>query len=215
MATAMVSGAESQTDDALATLTYKAQVVAISPLAPDAPVKVIIDGKLTITGSLSANTASSYSAQAGAMFSVAPSTPIVPDQLGPYDPSISCEAPFSLSPCGSAKVPVPIHTSGYVSLGGIINVDLTAEAQVGNSSPSGNANAFAEVDPSIFIDPSFPNADMYTIITSPGIGSAAGSSPGTPVPEPGSLAILVTAIFAIARVSLLRRARWITEAVAI
>ncbi len=48
-----------------------------------------------------------------------------------------------------------------------------------------NESARAFADPYIFVDPTFPNADQYSILVSPGVGN-------TPhVPEPGTLGLLL------------------------
>jgi hypothetical protein len=47
------------------------------------------------------------------------------------------------------------------------------------------------MDPLIYVDPSFPDADLYTIVTSDGIGN---SPIATSVPESSSLLLLGTAL---------------------
>lgn len=58
----------------------------------------------------------------------------------------------------------------------IYTVLMTATADV--STTLGVQSATAYLDPIFFIDPTFPNADIYSILISPGIGNSL------PVPEP-------------------------------
>jgi hypothetical protein len=48
--------------------------------------------------------------------------------------------------------------------------------------------ALATADPYIFVDPDFPDANLYGVVVSPGVGNAA------PVPEPGTLSLLGTSL---------------------
>jgi len=51
-------------------------------------------------------------------------------------------------------------------------------------------SASAKADPFIFLDPSFPGADLYSIVVSPGVGNAAS------VPEPGTAMLMALAALA-------------------
>jgi hypothetical protein len=56
---------------------------------------------------------------------------------------------------------------------------------------SATGGATAMIDPHVVVDPSFPNADQYSIEFSPGISNAA---PGGPVPEPATWATLLAGL---------------------
>jgi hypothetical protein len=62
-----------------------------------------------------------------------------------------------------------------------------------------SARAFA--DPFIYIDPAFPNANLYSIIVSPGVGNAP-DAPLASVPEPATL-VLVSSVVGV--LGLMRR----------
>jgi len=62
-------------------------------------------------------------------------------------------------------------------------IQLEIEAVSGDSPLAESASAFA--DPEVFIDPSFANAGLYSIIFSPGVGNGIPA-----VPEPGTLPLL-------------------------
>lgn len=71
-------------------------------------------------------------------------------------------------------------------------VVLEAEASAGDSLLFESASASA--DPFIFVDPSFAGANQFTIVVSSGVGNAL---PTAAVPEPGSLALLGSAMLLI------------------
>jgi hypothetical protein len=54
----------------------------------------------------------------------------------------------------------------------------------GTGPTTGSASAF--IDPSIYVDPNFPNAALYSVILSPGVGNPAPAS----VPEPMTLVLV-------------------------
>jgi hypothetical protein len=69
--------------------------------------------------------------------------------------------------------------------GQVYSVHLEAVASVGIFGGS----AFASADPHIFVEPTDPNADLYSIRVSDGIANAVAPSPG--VPEPSTWAMLL------------------------
>jgi hypothetical protein len=81
-----------------------------------------------------------------------------------------------------------------VGLGDDVLVVLSADAEVFPSLFGESATAM--IDPSIFIDPTFPEADLFTILVAPGIGNPPPSSLENAVPEPSSLALLMCALAA-------------------
>jgi hypothetical protein len=85
-------------------------------------------------------------------------------------------------------------TSGAV--GEFLN--LTAEAYAAGTGAQFDEFASAFADPFIYIDPAFPNASLYSVIVSPGVGNVA---PGQ-APEPATLWFVGMAIGAL---RLLRR----------
>lgn len=78
------------------------------------------------------------------------------------------------------------------------SITLYAQAQAFVTRFS-NETALAVADPYIYIDPTFPNAHLYSVIVSPGVGNAPPSS----VPEPATLWLVVAAFYL-----LLWRGRW-------
>jgi hypothetical protein len=62
---------------------------------------------------------------------------------------------------------------------------------------SGTARLFAEsasatADPFLFVDPSFPNASVYSILVSPGVGNVP--VPTATAPEPASVVLFALAV---------------------
>jgi hypothetical protein len=85
-------------------------------------------------------------------------------------------------------------------------VNLTVEAFAGTS-PDWDYPEFgrAFADPYIFIDPTFPNASLYSIVVSPGVGNAAPAA----VPEPATLWLWFVGTSVGALGLLRRRQSWI------
>ena len=62
-----------------------------------------------------------------------------------------------------------------------------------NVSTFGAGVASGYLDPVIFVDPNFPNADLYSIVLSPGVANALPSV-GSSVPEPGTFWLLGSSV---------------------
>ena len=73
------------------------------------------------------------------------------------------------------------------------SVTLYAEAQA-RLNKLANEEAVATADPYIYIDPNFPDARLYSVVVSPGIGNA----PPLPVPEPETIFLLGAGLLAVA-----------------
>src|SRR5262245_31155347 len=86
----------------------------------------------------------------------------------------------------------PVHVDGL-----FLHVQASV---VGNSTFAEFASASA--DPFIFVDPAFPNARLYDIVVSPGVGNAASVAA---VPEPAAWALLMVGLTAMAMAALRRR----------
>ena len=90
---------------------------------------------------------------------------------------------------------VSVDTIALVNSGDLIMVTLNASASL-----AGAHSAAATVDPFFKIDPTFPLADEFSIVLSPGIGNPIPSS----VPEPSSLTLFAAAV---AELGVIRRRR--------
>lgn len=92
--------------------------------------------------------------------------------------------------CGSLVTsfsgPAAVHAASGSS-GDFVNLTVEAVAQAGFGTTDEAASAFA--DPIIIVDPSFPNASLYSVIVSPGVDNGAAAAP-----EPATLASVVMAI---------------------
>lgn len=160
-----------------------------------APVNVSLNGILK--AALSANNTGDESIAenfARLMVSVnGNNTPIV---LG-----TGCYGPCSQHQSWAGKLTVPMNS------GDIASVELTiltslAEGESACPGPNcllGSGWATAYVDPYIYVDPTTPNAGLYSIAVSQGIGNAPLGS----TPEPSSLMLLGSGVFGLA--GLLRR----------
>jgi hypothetical protein len=71
------------------------------------------------------------------------------------------------------------------STGDFVNLTVQAHAAAGFGTVDESAEAFA--DPYIFIDPSFPNASLYSIIVSPGVANSPDAPTSAPEPASGAL----------------------------
>jgi hypothetical protein len=69
-------------------------------------------------------------------------------------------------------------------------VNLTAEAYAAGTGAQFDEFASAFVDPFIYIDPAFPDASLYSIVVSPGVGNG----PLAAVPEPATLWLVAMAL---------------------
>jgi hypothetical protein len=94
---------------------------------------------------------------------------------------------------GTCEVTTFSETIGLDVLSGstLDSVTLYAEAQARKSFD--NETALAVADPYIYIAPTFPNAHLYSVVVSPGIGN----SPHPPVPEPETLYLLGAGLLAL------------------
>jgi hypothetical protein len=62
----------------------------------------------------------------------------------------------------------------------LVTITMNVSANDGsNSNADSSGKAFATLDPYIYIDPSFPNADQYTLTLSPGVSNTPASVPET------------------------------------
>jgi hypothetical protein len=77
-----------------------------------------------------------------------------------------------------------------VPTGSLIEITMYAVTDAEPATnPDGPQSASAYLDPYFSIDPSTPNADQYSILTSPGIGNALPSA----IPEPATWAMMLIA----------------------
>jgi hypothetical protein len=73
------------------------------------------------------------------------------------------------------------------------SLTLYAEAQA-RLNQFAHEQAVATADPYIYIDPTFPNAHLYSVVVSPGIGNA----PPPPIPEPAAFYLMGAGLLALA-----------------
>jgi hypothetical protein len=109
----------------------------------------------------------------------------------------SCIALYRVRVCSAAST-VPYLFLEDVAPDDILDVSIATSAATQNlyAEPLGAGSATATSDPFLYIDPAFADASLFSIIVSDGVGNAPispGSGPSS-IPEPGSLALLVTAL---------------------
>jgi hypothetical protein len=88
--------------------------------------------------------------------------------------------------CGTLPYSITINVTPIVSFADANNANSTAILIGAQSSTTIGGSSEAWTDPGIFADPSFPGADQYSIVLSPGFGN-----PGAPVPEPSTWAMML------------------------
>jgi hypothetical protein len=94
--------------------------------------------------------------------------------------------------CGPATTNNFFGTSYATTLSTDVPTDVSNSLDIVAGSDSGpGSTAFASLDPYIEIDPSFADAGDYTVVFSEGVSNG---SPLNAVPEPGSLALLLSAL---------------------
>jgi hypothetical protein len=87
--------------------------------------------------------------------------------------------------CGTTASSFSGLLSTQAKSGEVGELNLQVSAGSGPSLDSGFASASA--DPFIYVDPTFPAANQYSILVSPGVGNGIAAAS---VPEPGSAALL-------------------------
>lgn len=152
------------------------------------PVNVLADGLLrAATGS--SNVGSSSLVQAYAAFSVSVNGNAFSQVL-----TNNCVGLCSWQQSWSGTFSVPML------VGDVATVELNTQVSLWEGAPGAVGSAYAYADPYIYVDPNDPNASLYSIVVSPGIGNV----PLGTTPEPSSLTLLSSGIVGLATV--LRRA---------
>lgn len=91
--------------------------------------------------------------------------------------------------CGLSAPVCTQNTIDTVLSGNIsVNQAHSVFVSAGASAPNGPGFSMASVDPMIYIDPGFADANLYTLELSPGVGNADPSSLGAPEPSSWMLA---------------------------
>jgi PEP-CTERM motif len=107
--------------------------------------------------------------------------------------------------CGTNNTSFSGTLAWSANAGDIDTLQLEIEAQSGDSPFAEFANASA--DPFIFVDPSFANAETFSIAVSPGVGNGLAS----PVPEPGTFGLIGGSALALLFGNFRRRSRFIRQ----
>lgn len=146
----------------IAQITYA--FIVSGPPAPSVPV--------LITYTLDASGSGDYLAQAEIIY--------------PFGATLICTGP--LNGCGQNGMQVSSYsaTDQFSIAPNVANeVDIAGVTEASVAVEGTTSTALASVDPFIRVDPSFPNANQYTIQFSDGVTNGA-----TPVDEPGALTLL-------------------------
>jgi hypothetical protein len=167
----------------------------VGPSITGVPVTISVNGSTGGTGN--------YSATAQVNLETANSNFLLAILGDAYSPTLPFCPDTSIIPCPntfdvSKTVTLASNISGMDTLSNVYELALGATAGVGVQ-----GTATASVDPSIIIDPTFPDASEYSILVDPGLGNP-GTGNTSPTPEPsavGSLVIIFAGI-AFARLKL-------------
>src|ERR1700722_18467899 len=88
---------------------------------------------------------------------------------------------------------------------GTVGVLSDYEVIVTGNAGLGSGQYSATLDPKIIVDPSFPDANAYSIVFSPNVGGSAGSA----VPEPSPRAMMIVGFAGLGFIGWQRsRGRW-------
>ena len=79
-------------------------------------------------------------------------------------------------------------------VGDVASIDMNTLVSLWEGAPGASGSAIAYADPYIYIDPNTPNAGLYGIVVSPGVGN----SPLGSTPEPSSLMLLGSGVIGVA-----------------
>lgn len=171
---------------ATAALTYFVSVVPLVPAA--AAPKVMLDATATLSGqALGFPILGSASSDAKITIS---------DPMDGFtDSKDNCaNIDGTCGGCPSGIFGVCVTSTSYlfnrfVTVGAPIEVDLSSISSITSTFLSSQVNSL--VDPFFFIDPSFPDADLYSVIVNPEIGNSPPTGPGpSAVAEPNSIVVL-------------------------
>jgi hypothetical protein len=205
---------------ALGSLSYQFEVVCTLATCPSNAVNVTFFGNLSATASgalqsLATDHASAVASWGDGQGTTFDSESVTADTSNPSGcASVLINGVVSFGPVASICSPAKTYqfTQTNVDVGAVGEVDIATDAfSLDGNPPSGIGSASATSDPSIYIDPSTPDADLYAILVSPGISNAApnstGTGSGTPVPEPWSFVMLLTGLVGLA---LVRFPMWVS-----
>jgi hypothetical protein len=163
-------------------LDYKLSVIPVSPLATATSVPIVISGNLSTKVFGPPFLGASYAAADATYTDVAAGLS--------YSANVcSITAPG----CGGCVILFCNNSNSYffytsIPTSSVLDIKLDATAEVASFFDTTLAGiAGARNDPFIYIDPTFLDADLYSIIVSEGIANLPSS-----VPEPGSAALLIT-----------------------
>jgi hypothetical protein len=184
-------------------LVYRVAIIPLSPTAAPALVPVFIVGQLTSSATVLPNIGGS-----NILGEVGFSDAAIGFEATDEVTNGTCSTTFNNGPCNTSTS-TPINHALLVPvnnnlLGNIINVDESVSV-IALNDVAGLMNLSVMADPYFYIDPSFPDANQYSIIVSPGVGNA--SLQNSIVPEPPSLLLLGVGLVVTVCLSLFHRER--------